>query len=98
MFFSVILILQAVLLWALVTFLAHEDPQASLTITLKIFLCLFVAKLLMVFLGTGAQGIAFVAVQIALIYLLIWKLADPTHKVTAQITGWFLLATIVLQL
>jgi hypothetical protein len=98
MFFSLTLVIQFALLWSLLTFLAHEDPQSSLTMTMKIVFCLFLAKLALHFAGIGTGGVVSLVVEVALVYLLIWWIADTTHKTTAYISISFLLAMIVVQL
>ena len=98
MFFSLSLVIQIALLWSLLTFLAHEDPQSSLTMTMKIWVCLFVAKIALHFAGFETAGAVALGVEFVLLYLLIWWIADTTHKTTAYISVSFLVAMILVQL
>ena len=66
--------------------------------TMKILLCLFIAKVALYFAGLGTNGVISLVVEVALVYLLIWWIADTTHKITAYISISFLLAMIVVQL
>ena len=98
MFFSLTLVIQFGLLWLLITLLAHEDQQSSLTMTMKILVVFFIAKiglrLLVAFQFPEIHWSVTMCVEFALLYFLIWKITDTPHKITAYIWLSFVAASV----
>ena len=100
MFFSLSLVIQFGLLWMLITLLAHEGPQSSLTMSMKILAVFALAKialrLLILFQFPEIHWAAPIILEIALLYLLVWRIVDNSPKVIASICLCFLIATLLI--